>query len=489
MDPTVYKILTPQQVVHILKTDNTKFLPIDIKKDYHKKLKTNLLTPSRNQNYSCCIEYMLRWFYSKFPEGFFRQKHLDAEHIFQQRRLYRFRDLLVINKPAASVRVNLDTSYNRNLLDQYNYGHTMYNNRTSYRDAFFRDYDNNLFISMNLEMLLLRFTFRMLFPNQGIQIDVANRCNLIFRAGATQKHFNDVDFHIPDELVNQVAEDNGQFVCPNSNKIRDAHTFVTFFNQHSSLPMYYKFDASKHIMQYFLRVPRCLIHIKTDPMQVDEGRDVGNVKDNYGVEFNCEVRFPAPKFYAYYSIKTREQEYCMSKLDSKSFAVMVSSLATVPIKNDKGWDRAIETDYKLTAEEAKVGIKEIPFFELVESLSDVIESVKSMALSPEVFLDIKVYSYFKQIPCTIDWINYVIHLSETIKEQACYIIIYMDSIYYSEHLTVIKNYDKTRIQPTDQIIEHQGNSWTKDNLNRASLGRDEDKVVEKVEIDDQNKNN
>lgn len=485
MDETLYKVLTPQQLMHILHTDNTKFLPINIQKDYHKKLKTNLLTPSRNQNYSCCVEYMLRWFYSKFPDGFFRQKHLDAEHIFQQRRSYRFRDLLVINKPAAAVRVNLDTSYNRQLLDQYNYGHTMYNNRTSYKDAFFRDYDNNLFISMNLEMLLLRFTFRMIFPNQGIQMDVANRCNLIFRAGATQKHFNDVDFHIPTELVNQLAEDNGQFVCPISNKIRDAHTFVTFFNQHSSLPLYYKFDASKHIMQYFLRVPRCLIHIKTDPMQVDEGRDVGNIKDNYGVEFNCEVRFPAPKFYAYYSIKTRQQTQCMSKLDAKSFGVMVSSLARVPVKNDKGWNRAIETDYKLNTEEAKRGINKIHFFEIVEGISDVIESVKSMALSPEVFLDVKVYSYFKQVPCTIDWINYDINLAETIHE-SCYIIIYMDSTYYAEHLTVIKNYYDTRIQPTDQIIEHQENKLTKDNLNRSSLGRDEDRVVEKVETDDKN---
>ena len=156
MDPTVYKILSPQQVAYILNTDNTKFLPIDIKKDYHKKLKTNLLTPSKHQNYSCCIEYMLRWFYSKFPDGFFRQKHLDAEHIFQQRRSYRFRDLLVINKPAASVRVNLDTSYNRNLLDQYNYGHTMYNNRTSYQDAFFRDYENR---KQDINLIVSGYTF------------------------------------------------------------------------------------------------------------------------------------------------------------------------------------------------------------------------------------------------------------------------------------------------------------------------------------------
>lgn len=483
MDPTTLKILTPRQVANILNTNSTKFLPVDIQKDYYKHLKTNLLTPSRNQNYSCCVEYMTRWFYEKFPEGFFRQKYIDLEHIFHQRMNYKFRDLLVTNKPAAAIRVQIDHSYNRNLLDQYNYGTNMYNNRTNYRDSFFRDYDRNLFISMNLEMLLLQFTFRMLFPNQGVQIDVANRCNLAFRAGATQKHFNDVDFHIPDELLIQVAEDTNNFVCPNSGKIRDAHAFVTYFNQHSALPLYYKFDASKHIMQYFLRVPRCLIHIKTDEIQVDQGQDVGNLKDNFSVEFSCQVRFPAPKFYAYYSIKPRKQLFCMSKLDEKSFGVMVSSLAKVPIKNDKDWNRAVETEYVFSEDERKAmqlgALMDIPFKELLGDISDVADSVKSMALSPEIFLDIKVYSYFKQVPIEVDWINYKIHLKDKVNG-AIYIIIYMDGQYYVEHQAVLKNYRGTRIQPTDQYIEHQPNEYTKQNLNRNSLGRPEDKVKENI---------
>lgn len=482
----VVKELTPTQVAYLLKTNSTKLLPISIEKDYYKDLKTNLLTPSRNQNYSCCIEYILRWFYSKFPDGFFRQKYIDTEHIFHQRMNYKFRDLLVTNKPAATVQVTLDQSYNRQLLDQYNYGMTMYNNRTHYKDAFFIDHDKDLFISMTMEMLLLNFRFKMLFPNQAIQMDVANRCVLAFRAGATQKYFTDVDFHIPDELLVQLAEDNNQFVCPNSGKIRDAHTFSQYFNSHSSLPLFYKFDSSKHIMQYFLRVGRCMIHIKTDEIQTDNGQEVGNIKDNFGIEFNCQVRFPSPKFYAYYSIKTRKKQICMSKLDEKSFGVIVSSLAKVPVKNDKGWDRGIETQYNLSKEEfalsKKGALLTIHFAELLGDIRDVVESVKSMALSPEVFLDIKVYSYFKQIPIEVDWINYTINLKEPI-DGACYIIIYMDRVYYAEHLNALKNYSGTRIQPTDQNIMHQPNEYTKDNLHRNSLGRDEDKVKENIIIE------
>ena len=368
------------------------------------------------------------------------------------------------------------------MLDQYNYGTTIYNNKTSYRDAFFRDSDRSLMISMQMEMLLLNFSFRMLFAEQGIQIDVANRAALAYRANATQKHYVNLDFHIPDELLVQLAEDTNNFVCPCTGKILDAEKFVKYFNQHSQLPLYYKFDASKHKMQYYLRVSRCLVHIRTNDIQIDEGQRDGNLMNNYSVSFDCQVRFPSPKFYAYYSLKERQNAICLSRLDEKSFGIFVSSLAQVPNKNEKGWDRKLETMYRFDDNEiadikAKK-LKTIDFSEMIGDLRDAITLTKKMAISPDVFLDMRVYNNFKRIDCEIDWYNCVIKMHEPLSSAVCCIVLYIDGAYYAEIMNVLKEYYKNRIQPDDTQIEHR---FTKESMQIDSLNRAIDKVKENIQ--------
>ena len=462
--------------------------PVAFEKDYYKELKTNLLTPSTYQNYSCCIEYMTRWFYSKFPEGFFKSKHIDLQHIFKHRMTKTHREMLVVAKPAAAIKATLDQSYNRETLDLYNYGQTMYVNRSGYRDAFFRDMDKHLYISMQPELLRINFTFKIMVAEQGLQMDLARKCAFIFRSNGSQTHYNDVDFHIPDELLNQVAEDTNHFICPCSGKIKDAEAFVNYFNMHSYLPLYYKFDASKHKMQYYLKIPRCYTHIKTGEIQLDEGMRNGNLNDHYGLSFDCEVRFPAPKFYAYYSLQSRGNKLCISKLDENSFGIMVSSLASVPYKNDQGWPWKVETKYIFDNEEDKEKIRSkqpvsIHFEELLGDLKDVIESTKSMAISPDVFLELRVYNYFKNVKVKVDWWKYTIDILEPLSSEECYIILYMDGDYFANMLTVLNEYDKQRVQPHDSNIEHKRLDDYKKNLNRSSMGRTEDKVIDKTEYE------
>lgn len=484
MDPKKIRVLSNSELQTLLGRTNN--LPVAFKQDYYKELKTNLLTPSTYHNYSCCIEYMLRWFYTQFPDNFFKTKYLELQHIFHSRRTTKSRDLLVTTKPAVSIKPTIDQSFNRDNLDLYNYGQVMYNNRARYKDAFFIDNDRSLYISMQTELLKINFSFKLLFAEQPIQIDVARRCALVFRANGSQTHYNDVDFHIPDELLIQLAEDTNNCVCPCSGKICDAEKFTNYFNMHSGLPLYYKFDSSKHKIQYYLKIPRCYTHIKTGDIQMDEGQMRGNLNSSYGISFDCEVRFPAPKFYAYYSLRSRGNKICMSKLDEKSFGIMVSSLARVPYKNDRGWPWKMETEYHFDSEEEIDAIKNkelltIHFEELLGDLKDSIESTKSMALNPDVFLELRVYSYFKSVPIRVDWWKYTIELLEPISSSTCYIILYMDGAYFANMLTVLNEYDKQRVQPSDSKIEHRRLEDYKKNLKRASMGRKEDKVNSKEE--------
>ena len=478
MDPTKIKELTNFEAR--MAFGGRPYYPIAMAKDYDKELKTNLLSPSVNQNYSCCIEFMCNWFYGKFPEGFFKQTFLDLQHILNFRMKHRTRDLMITNKPAAAIRVSIDPSYNREFIDSYQYGAMLYNNRTNYKDSFFRDMDKALFISMQTEIIKMQFTFRMLFAEQGIQMDVAKRAELIFRAGATQKHYNDIDFHIPDELLNQIAEDTGNFVCPCTGRIKDAEKFVNYFNMHSGLALFYKFDSGKGKMQYYLKVPHCYMHIRTGEIQIDEGQRIGNIANNFSVSFDCEVRFPAPKFYAYYSLRKRGNKLTMSRLDEKSFGIMASSLARVPYKNEKGWQWTLESKYIFRDQEEQ-DIKDkklmsIDFFELMGQMKDVIEATKAMAISPAVFLELRVYCMFKQIKTETDWWEYKIKFLEPIPSTECYIILYMDNKYFHDMQNVLHEYDRQRIQTADTQIEHKRLEDYKKNLKRSSMGRPQDKV-------------
>ena len=485
MDAKLIRVVTKKDIREALGKvgDST---PIEFTKDYTKNLKTNLLTPSKNQSYSCCIEYILKWFYSKFPDNFFKQKHIELEHMLNQRIRYTTRELMTTDKPAVSIRASLDHSFNREMLDQYNWGANLYSNLAHYRDAFFKDVDKKLFISMNLEILMMNFSFRLLFAEQAIQIDVGQRCALVFRALATQKFYVDVDYHIPDELLVQLAEDTNNFVCPCTGNIRDAEAFVRYFNQRSSLALYYKFDPSKHKMQYFLRVPRCLVHIKTNEIQLDEGQRSGNLMNNYSVSFECQVRFPSPKFYAYYSIHERKSMVCATKLDENSFGIIVSSLAKVPEKNEKGWSRKVETLYRFQDKEVEdiknKKLMSIEFKDLIGDLRDAIDMTKSLAISPEIFLDMRVYNMFRRVSITIDWINYKIQFNEPISSAECCIVLYIDGNYYADTMNVVKEYSKTRISSNDTQIQHRPNT---DLTKKTSLGRAVDKVVEKEKVEDE----
>lgn len=478
MNPNKYKILSNREVLELFGRGDTT--PIHLNKDYYKQLKTNLLVPSVNQSYSVALEYMSNWFYSKFADDFFKTKYVEASHIFNQLRTRSYREMLKVIKPASVIRLNMDMGFNNEFLDQYNYGNLLYNNRARYKDAFFIDKDRDLYISATMELLQLNFSFRIMVPYQGLQLDLAKKCQLMFRSNATQKHFNDVDYHIPDELLAQLAADTGNKVCPCDGSIIDATEFVKYFNSHSMIPLLYKFNAATGNMQYYLKMPNVIIHIRTNEIVIDEGMREGQLMNNYTISFDCTVRFPTPKFYAYFSMHQRDDITCVSKLDQQSFLVAVTALSNVPEKNSKGWRWNLRTEYEFTEEQdiedLKAGkLMHIDFAELMGSFKDVIDATKRIAISPDVFLDIRVYSFYKLAKCSVDWQNYRINILEPIESAKCYIIIYMDTQYFNEQLINIQEYEKHRIATTDSNIEHKRLDF-KHNLKRASLERNADKV-------------
>lgn len=443
-------ILTNEEV--LAKFGRTDCLPIKIDREYFKKLKTNLLVPSTNQAYSCAIEYIENWFYSKFKPNYFKQTFLDASHIMDQLRKLKKQDLYSVSKPACVISVDIDTNYNRNNLDLYNLGKTVMSNRLSFADSFFFDRDKNTFVAMKMEMLLFNVNFRMKFASRALQLNCWKQCQLGLRSNGTQKEYIDIDYNIPNELIVQLAEDAGYEINA-CGKVNDPILFLQYLNSHSRLPFYYKFDSSTGHMDYFLKVPRNVVHLRIGNIDINQGSDHGMLKSDFEVYFTVELRFPSIKFYSYYSLITRENIKCIKKIDADSFIVAMTNLSKIPTKDEHGWQWSMQRDYSFEENELDMiknkQLVSINFKECVEELIDVINYTRSIAISPEAFINIKIFCDIKEIPISIDWKNYTIHFKELVDSGKCKLVLYMDNNYFHTQVTNLKDYDKHRIQKSD----------------------------------------
>ena len=456
-----YKVLSNEDVLNAL--GQTEYMPIQINKSYDHKLKTNLIVPPVYQAYSLAIEYMSYWFYSKFPSNFFKHKFLDASHVLDQFRKLRNKDLLVVNKPAAHIVVDQDRSYNRERIDLHNLGLNLYSNHCSYKDAFFIDREKHIYISMVMKMLLLNFNFSIRVATRSVQQDISDVAEMAFRAGGSQKHYLDVDYPIPKELIGQLACDLN--MC-NDNNLYNVIDMLHYLNQRSGLAFLYKFNTATGNMDYFLRVPRVMIHIRTGDINIDQGTPQSMITNNYTVNFECQVRFPAIKFFAYYSYIERESIKSITKLDTKSFLVGVTNLCSIPHTNSKGWNWDFRTTYTFNSKEELEKLKNkellsIDINEITGEFRDTIEYTKSIAINPEVFIEIKAFNYVDFVPIEIDWDHMIIHFLKPLTTAEVHLIFYINKEYIHNTMSMLKQYDKYRLKPHDDKIGPNINIGTK----------------------------
>lgn len=421
--------------------------------EYYKKLKMNLLVPSANTTYSTCIETISKWFYNKFSKNFFHNVYIEYSHVFDQFRRKSRKDLVKIDNPALVITPSIDLSFNRENLDLYNYGNRVYNNRCSYKDAFFKDIDYNSLVSLTPEILLFNFNFKLRFNTKAQQLDIAKKCQLAFKSLVSEKLYMDIDFPVPQELMTQIAEDTHHDIS--GNDITKIINFVSYVNSHSFLPVMFKFDAGSGIMKYYLKLTNSWVHIKTGEITIDDGYRTGDIYTNFTVNFDCQVRYPSPKFYAYYSIIKRESIKAVSKLDEHSFVISELNVSRIPSKNEKGWEISIESNYTFDKKELiKIKNKEkisIDFIDLVKynNIKNIIESTKELALNPEIFMDLKIFGTQEELEFSIDWINYKINFTKPYPYENIIIVIYLDLKYFNDKNIELNKYGENRVQPSN----------------------------------------
>ena len=234
----------------------------DFDKKHSKTLYRSICVPSTVQSYSLCIEYMKRWFLSKFPKDTFKTVYVDGKNIYDDFRSLSKLEILKKQRPTLSIFPSFSWDFNNDNVDSYPYWLDLYTQTGRFKNSFFSCPETSSYMGIGMETILMNFTFSIKLETRAQQLDMFKFMKLAHRVGFTCGEDVDLDFHIPYPLMIQLAKDNGFSVYekdkgPKDNKIEcveNVSEFLRWLNLHSSLPFLYKYRTLNGSNEFFLRM-------------------------------------------------------------------------------------------------------------------------------------------------------------------------------------------------------------------------------------------
>ena len=424
--------------------DLEKFTPISIdefRKQHSKSLYRSICVPSTVQSYSLCIEYMKRWFLSKFSPDTFKSIYIEGKNIYDDFRSLTKLELLKRQKPALTITPSIDLSFTNDNIDSYPYGMDLYVQTGKFKNSFFSCPSTNSYMGIGLETLLMQFNFRIKLETKAQQLDMYKFIKLACRVGFTCGEDVDLDFHIPYSLMIQLAKDNGFTTSIKENTsieiVNDIPAFLKWLNTYSVLPFLYKYRTLNGNNEFFIRMRDMYVHVRPGDISADDGEREGQLTNNFTVEFSAEVRFPAPKMYAYYS----NNEHKMQNVYGAWYqpGCPVSTCYTfkgspIPDENKYGWPLLMNTTYEDDEENVNKPL-EIDMKELLEGdVGDCIADCISKGISPSIFCDFIFYNGGEYVYGNIDWSSMIFKSEHIVRSPATFIGLYTDNNYVSNYI-------------------------------------------------------
>lgn len=406
--------------------------------------------PSEIHVYSLGVEYMKDWFLSQFDNDYFKTVYINGKHIFDDYRHFNKERLTKQTLiPAVAIIPTVDMAYNRDTVDLKQWGRQSVVRRSRYfDDALVQDYDNNIFLYLFTKAVKMNFTFRVRVQSRAQQIDLANFMKFAFRVGSTQAKNVDYDFHIPKEILLNIAQSAGYELMQDPKtkeiKVKDNIAFLKYLNKRSMYPIFYKMRTINGNSEFFFRMPGLYTHISNlDELTLDDGERVDQIDSRFHIEMNCELTIPAPQYYYYASLNKVDAKFKQQKMIAGlyEFRNMVS-----PEKDEHGWRQYLSTEY--TDEDRSVKVVNIK--ELLEDkgLMWVIQRTLDTFISPKIFINIKAYNNRSEVPINIDWETFDLKFlnEKDLEVETTDITIYVDLEYVNEQLKVIQEMDQNRMK-------------------------------------------
>ena len=407
----------------------------------------SLAVPSYVHGYGLCIEYYKRWFESKFSHDYFRGGiYIEGKHVLDE---YKTFDQVPVKRenPRARIIPTLDGDYDRDGIDNYLASPQIYLRRSSFQDSFFKDYDRQLFISLQMRAMKMNFNTKVRVNTRAEQLDLWNFMQLNFRNDATSYEYLSLDYHIPKEIILFIAEKAG-FEIVNDN-IVNIIDFLNYFNQHSDVILLFKIRAINKQPEFFLRFNDVYTHIQCkDKLNRDDGEKDGKLDFNFGVEMENIIIMPIPAFYI---LGNQEPIMIDYKLDlhTKDMTALYSiNIYEIPPVDDNGWNQAAITSYAVDKGDTELDISSI--FTGENILSRTIDLTMKQGVSPSKFINVKVFhndDIAKTVNIKMNWRTKRAELlnGPASQDEVYQIAMYYDREYISTIDTEINKYNDNRI--------------------------------------------
>ena len=414
------------------------------------ELYTNLAIPSYVHAYSIAIDYMYKWFEKKFEKDFFVGGiYVDGKHVLDDYKNKDKRQIIKGQQPRARIEPRIEHDFDREGLDNYLAPVNIYTRRSNYNKSFFKDYDRKLFLGINLKALRMDFNFKVRVNTRAEQLDLSQRMELYFRVGSTQHEDLSVDFHVPKEIILNIAERAGFEI--KKGEVVDIVDFLQYLNRHSELPFLFKIRAINKKAEFFIRLNGLYTHIAIrDKLSLDDGERNGKLDMYYHIEMNAVLTIPVPQFYAYYSASDPVISITPRENSSGTIAIYSINVLDIPKEDEHGWIQAAVTQYATDEGEESMDLSSL--FGGDNILNRTISHDLVNGVSPSHFINIKVFTegnIAKYVPIKMDWEKKIAYFKEPQPEDILDIIVYVDREYMNELNISMDSLNNNRISSSE----------------------------------------
>lgn len=416
----------------------------------------NLVLPSTMHHYSLCVEYMKQWLIDTiekgYGKGFFPENsvYIDGKHMYDDFIRMNDYDKLKRSKPSLAIIPKIDHSYNKENSYMKAMGIDRYIRKGTAKRGFFNDFDNNLSLNLDMKAIQVNFDIVIRLSTRAKQIDLCEYLKLACKIGWTNGDYKDMDYHVPYDLMMRLAQDAGFKVT--DNKVEQPMKFLRYLNSNSSVPFLYKVRGVNGKQEYFVRVKDTYIHTRYESIDPDDGEREGQISSNFNINMRFTCTFPCPHFYIYYSEYKNDIPHGIEAKDQRTNNIMASyalKMTQFPDLDEHGWNFAMSCDIDEKDHSKPLHIDLNWLFQSDSDYNEIlmmIKHCKEMMISPDIFLNFKLYNMGDPIPCRIDWNKMELFTNTVLRGDINSLAIYVNYQYMNEQLVVMEKYYDERIK-------------------------------------------
>lgn len=395
-------------------------------------LYSSLSVPSYINGYSLGIEYMKKWFESKFPNKYFNYTHINGKHLFDDYKKLNKQNVVKEN-PILIITPTVEVDWDNENLDLYLGGRDLFLKRSNCQDSFFQDTEKNLYLSFQMQQLKMNFNFRVRLNTKAQQMDVFKNMELSMRVGGTQAKYTTADFVLPTEIILNIAKDNGFEI--KDGEVTEPILFLDYLNKYSQIPITYKLRGVNNRSEYFMRLNNLYTHITcANKISLDDGEKIGKLDSNFNIDLECTLKLPVPHFFVYYNETPLESEL---KMDTGGIGIYTMKQFLIPNIDKNDWYLFINTDCMCNANDGEIDLA--PLFKGTE-LGKMIDYCLSKFISPSSFMNIELHEEkagdYPLKSCKIDFETLKITFKPYKEDTIVYIGVYANKSFINEKMLI-----------------------------------------------------